>query len=101
MRERLAPPDRQRGWIGLVVMLVALAIVAMLAKTALEQYGLLGPAAGRASERSAISPAGQAPIDVGSEPPAPTTALERARGVESMVRQQAEERVKRGEGGGQ
>jgi len=92
---------RQRGWIGLVVMLVALVIVAMLAKTALERYGLLGPGvAGRAAERSAISPAGSAPVDYTREPPAPTSALERARGVESMVRQQAEERAKRSEGEG-
>ena len=34
--------SRQRGWIGLVIILLALAIVAVLAQTALKRYGLLG-----------------------------------------------------------
>ena len=39
---RHAPPRRQRGWVGLVVLLVALVIVAWLAKSALTSYGLAG-----------------------------------------------------------
>ena len=36
---------RQGGWVGLIVMLLALAIVAWLARDALKAYGLLpGPA---------------------------------------------------------
>ncbi len=33
--------ERQRGWVGLVVILVALVIVALLARSALKSYGLL------------------------------------------------------------
>ncbi|MCC6380695.1 MAG: hypothetical protein IT519_17895 [Burkholderiales bacterium] len=37
---RLAPAHRQRGWAGLVAVLLALAIVAWLAQSALRSYGL-------------------------------------------------------------
>ena len=37
----MAVRHRQRGWVGLVVILLALAIVALVARTALKQYGLL------------------------------------------------------------
>ena len=36
---------RQGGWVGLVVVLVALVIVAVLAKDALKKYGLMPGAA--------------------------------------------------------
>ena len=36
--------SRQRGWLGLVGLLIALAIVALLAMSALRQYGLTGGA---------------------------------------------------------
>jgi hypothetical protein len=38
---------RQRGWVGLVVLLLALVIVAVLAQTALKHDGLLAPAGRR------------------------------------------------------
>ena len=68
----------QRGWVGLVVILLALVIVALLAQTALKQYGLLDDP----RRRSARSRASR------GRPGAPSTprnALERARGVEDMV----------------
>ena len=73
---------RQRGWVGLVVILLALVIVAVLARTALKQYGLLddpakAPAAAGASE---AAPAATV---------TPRNALERAKGVEDMVKQGA------------
>lgn len=81
---------------GLVALLLALAIVAVLAQTALKRYGLLGPrdaarsaAVGRVSGDAApreLDPATVAP---------PLNALERARGVEGAVRQQADELGKR------
>ena len=49
-----APPARQRGWVGLVVILVALVIVAFLAKDALKEYGL---ASGAAATTKAGTPA--------------------------------------------
>jgi len=74
---------RQRGWVGLVVILLALAIVALVARTALKQYGLLDepvkskPAAAGASETEQAAAM------------TPRNALERAKGVEEMVKQGA------------
>jgi hypothetical protein len=93
-----ASPRRQRGWIGIVMILVALAIVAVLAKDALKAYGL-GSApkattkAGTPGERARAPGAiGAEAVDLDSAPTAPASALERARGVEEMVKQQAAER---------
>ena len=91
-------PARQRGWAGIVVILVALVIVAILAKEALKGYGL---APGATATTKAATPAERArmpgaisgeAIDMGAAPSAPAAALERARGVEEMVKQQAAER---------
>jgi hypothetical protein len=100
------PPGRQRGWIGIVMILVALVIVAVLAKEGLKAYGL-GSApkattkAGTPGERlRAPGAIGSEAMDMESAPPAPASALERARGVEDMVKQQAAERAGRGDGTG-
>ncbi len=93
-----ALPGRQRGWIGLVMILVALAIVGYLAKDALKAYGLssapkAATKAGTPGERTRAPGAiGAEALDLGSAPMAPASALERARGVEDMVKQQAAER---------
>ena len=104
MRSRMnaASPARERGWAGLVMVFVALAIVAFLAKDALKGYGLASrPAvttkAGTPAER-APGAGGVEALDLGSAPAAPASALERARGVEDMVKQQAGERAARGDG---
>ena len=97
---------RQRGWVGLVVILLALVIVAVLAKDALKQYGLVPGAgvetkakAGTGGERvRAPGAVGADGIDFGSAPVAPAAVLERARGVEEMVKQQADERAARFDG---
>jgi hypothetical protein len=92
----LRPLARQRGWAGLVMILVALAIVAFLAKDALKGYGLASRTAaptkaGTPAERARAPGAGGVEaLDVGSAP-----APERARGVEDMVKQQADERASR------
>jgi len=65
--------SHQGGWVGLVVILVALVIVAFLAKDALKKYDQ-------------------------SAPQAPGAALDRARGVEEMVQRQADERAQRMDG---
>jgi hypothetical protein len=88
---------RQRGWVGLVVLLLALVIVAMLAQTALKRYGLLArpdPPARTAVPR-ARGDAAPVELDPTTVAPAPLNALERARGVQSAVRQQAEDLGKR------
>ncbi len=99
-----APPARQRGWVGLVMILVALVIVAILAKEALKGYGLSSGAAvstkaGTPAERvRAPGAGGIEALDLGSAPAAPASALERARGVEDMVKQQADARAARMDG---
>lgn len=99
-----ASRERQRGWLGLVVMLVALVIVALLAKEALKQFGLTpGKAtatkAGTPAERArAPGAAGVEALDFDSAPTAPGAALDRARGVEDMVKRQADERATRMDG---
>ena len=85
------------------MILVALVIVALLAKEALKGYGL---APGAATATKAATPAERArmpgaisgeALDVGAAPSA-ASALERARGVEEMVKRQAAEREGRGDG---
>jgi hypothetical protein len=83
-------------------MLVALVIVAILAKDALKQYGLVPgkPAetakAGTPGERARAAGAmGIDTLDMNSAPPPQGGGLDRARGVEDMVKQQADERAAR------
>ena len=80
------------------MILVALAIVGYLAKDALKKYGLTPAApvttkAGTPAERARAPGAGGfEALDLGSAPTAPASAIERARGVEDMVKQKAAER---------
>jgi len=89
---------RQRGWVGLVAILIALLIVAWLSMDALKQYGL-GPTVKPvpAAERARGPGVGvtESSPDITTATPAPLEALQRARGVESMVKQQAAENAKR------
>ena len=81
---------RQRGWLGLAVILLALVIVGLAARSALKAYGLFddhdkprhaaAPGASEAEQAAAITP---------------RTALERAKGVETTVKQGAIEQEKR------
>jgi len=107
MRSSLAhaPRAHQRGWVGLIVVLVALVIVAVLAKDALKQYGLLPgktPAttrAGTPGERArAAGAVGVEALDPGGAAPAAGAALDRARDVGGMMQRQADERAARGDG---
>jgi hypothetical protein len=82
---------RQRGWVGLVVLLLALVIVAVLAQTALKHYGLLAPADTPAVNASARGQAPDASGQLDSATTTPRNAVERARGVENAVRRQADE----------
>jgi hypothetical protein len=93
---------RQGGWVGMIVMLLALAIVAWLARDALRGYGLLPSSstaakAGMTGER--VRPAGALSGEAPDMSSAPTqqAPMERARGVEDMVKQQAEQRGNRGD----
>ena len=98
------PAARQGGWVGLVVILLALVIVAVLAKDALKQYGLV-PGAGVSTQAGTPGERARAPgavgveaVDLGTAPSTPANALERARGVEDMVKRQADERAARFDG---
>jgi hypothetical protein len=82
---------RQRGWVGLIVLVVALVIVGMLVKTVLKDYGLTGNT-GPASKATAVDSVSH---DVTTTEVTPRNALERARGLESAVQQQAADQAKR------
>jgi len=76
-----------------LALLVVLAVVALLAGAALRQYGLAGGTAPRAGPEAGAGAGeargGGAPVLPGGAAPAPRDALERARGLEGAVRQQA------------
>jgi len=96
-----APPSRQRGWAGIVMILVAVVIVAFVAKEALKGYGLapVSTRTGTPAERvRAPGASGIEAVDPGAAPVAAANPIERARGVEEMLKQQAAERAARGDG---
>jgi hypothetical protein len=92
---------RQRGWLGLIGLLLALVIVAVLAQKVLKTYGLLlgaEPGAKSAAQRGPRGPGGVSPAPLDATdvtPTTPTAAIERARGLESAVQQQARDLDKR------
>ena len=93
---------RQGGWVGMIVILLALVIVAWLAKDALQQYGLMSgmetlpkDSQGEKRVRGPGVGATEASPDVTVATPAPLNAIERARTVEGMVKEQAAEQAKR------
>jgi hypothetical protein len=93
---------RQGGWVGLIVILLALVIVAWLSKDALQKYGLMSglekqgkPVAATDRVRGPGVGVTEASPDLTTATPAPLNALERARGVEGMVKEQAAEQSKR------
>ena len=78
----------QRGWVGLLVVLLALVIVGLLAKTALKAYGVLDEP-GKTQAKPGATEVEQAATIT------PRNALERAKGVQDMVNQGAIEQQKR------
>ena len=92
--------DRQRGWVGMIVLLLALVIVAYLSKDALKKYVAMpsgdttvikaGTPGERARAPAAVDASGTL-VDSGSAP-APTSAIDRARGVEKTILEQADKR---------
>ena len=88
--------NSQRGWVGLVVVLIALVIVALLAQTVLKTYGLLpGPDAAVKAGPRGVGAVGPAPADPTFVAPAPTTPIERARGVEQQLQRDAQDLARR------
>jgi hypothetical protein len=85
----------QRGWIGLIAILIALVIVAVLAQTVLKSYGLLGSDAPAAARTRVPGPAAPVAPDTNAAPQAPTTPIERARGLEQQLQRDAQEQERR------
>jgi Tfp pilus assembly protein PilE len=91
-RRAIPPPVRQRGWLGLVALLIALVIVAVLAQTVLRSYGMLGGGDRTATAR-ARAPGAAAPAegDATQATPSITAPIERARGLEQQVQRDAQD----------
>ena len=84
---------RQRGWVGMLLILVALVVVAALAQTALKRYGLLGSDSARVApprQPGSTDTASGTPSDSSLQAP-----IERAKRVEATVLQGAAEQNKR------
>ena len=87
---------KQRGWVGLVVILIALVVVALMAQTALKTYGLLpGPDAAPKEGSRNVGGVGPAPTDPTLATPAPRTPIEQARGLEQQVQRNAQDLARR------
>ncbi len=84
--------DRERGWVGLIAILITLVIVAVLAQTVLKTYGLL-PGAETSAKAGLRGPGVAAPaeVDPTTATPSPSTPIERARGLEQQVQRDAQE----------
>ena len=80
---------KQGGWVGLIVLLLAVVIVGLLGKTLLQQMGIIGGVPG---DRAVVRP-GNVQGDVVVPPPA--AALEKARTLEKSVQEQARENSER------
>jgi flagellin-like protein len=80
---------RQRGWAGLIGLLIVLAIVLVLGRTVLRQMGLTTPSATTASTPMSRQMAPEAAnAQAASSQLQVTAPIERARGVEATVQQQ-------------
>ena len=97
IRHPLPSLRRQRGWLGLIGLLLALLIVAWLGRTMLTQ--LLPPMTTSSSKSHAGNrvPGGGSPadFDVTTATPSPGDALSRAKDLESATRDQAADLSKR------
>jgi hypothetical protein len=83
----------QRGWVGLIVLLLALVIVGFLAQTALKRYGLLGDerTAAKTAGPRGVGPTTPVDVDPTGATPIPHNAIERARGLEGSLQQQTQD----------
>ena len=86
----MAFPHRQKGWLGLIGLVLALVIVALMARTVLKEYGLFKDP--EAHAKSAKAPANETEEAASVTP---RNALERAHGLQDQVRQQAIDEEKR------
>jgi hypothetical protein len=84
---------RQKGWVGLIGLLLALVVVALLGRSLLKQMGVFADA----PRERAVAKRVSEPVSVPSESASPsfTAPMERARGVEQQLQQQAREQAAR------
>jgi hypothetical protein len=97
MQQRI---DRQRGWVGMIVILIALAIVAWMSKDALLKYGMLTGSGGTTVVKGGAATPGERTgsgatgaverMDPSGSAPAPTAPIEKARAVEGAVQRAAD-----------
>ena len=87
--------SREQGWIGLIAILIALVIVAVLAQTVLKSSGLLDSGASAKAGTRVPGPAAPVAPDSAAAPAAPTTPIERARGLEQQLQRDAQEQARR------
>jgi len=88
MRSMPPLPGRQRGWVGMLVILIALLVVAWLSKDALVKYGMLD--GGSAATRR--SPAAGASGGTDAGPATPSNLREKAKALEGMLQQESTKR---------
>ena len=81
---------REGGWIGLIGLLIALVIVAVLAQTVLKTYGLVG-GSDRAAAGPRVPPAVAPAADAAQSPPPSRDPRERARGLEQQIQRDAQD----------
>jgi hypothetical protein len=89
-------PRRQRGWAGLIVLLIVVAIIGMLASTALKE--LLGLAPGKDAKGPRGPGAATIMVDPGydsASPPTPAAAVERANNLEGTMQKQLEQQTRK------
>lgn len=85
----ISPPGRQRGWVGMLVILIALLIVAWLSKDALVKYGMLDSST--SASKGSRSPApGASGAD--AQAPTPANVMEKAKSLEGMLQQESTKR---------
>lgn len=89
MRAITAPPGRQRGWVGMVVLLIALLIVVWLSKDALVKYGLFG--GGPTTTKRSGAAAGSA-ADTDPNAATPANVMEKAKALEGLLQQESSKR---------
>ena len=88
---RFSRPSRQRGWAGLLVLLLAILVVGFLAKDALMKYGLSGSTVvGAPAPKGSPDSTGSTPSG-GGAPSQSRTPIARARAADEVVRTQSEE----------
>lgn len=87
----MAFPHRQKGWLGLIGLVLALVIVALMARMVLKEYGLAGGPPG--AQATHVKASGNEAEDAASV--APRDAMARARALQAQVRQDAIDQEKR------